>query len=1043
MSLRSRASAPFIVVIAATMFAVIVIGQSPQQTQRDSLVMSTPDLEATLDPQLRGVTGEVTVVVRLKQASLVVAAGPDAKQRGARLTRAQQQAYAAQLRAGQNAVMGQISALGGVEIGRVSKTLNAIVVRIDAARLGAVQALTAVATIRPLIDYERSLTDTVPYVGAAAVQASGVDGTGTVIAVLDSGIDYTHKNLFGPGTVPAYAAAYGAMPSSSQNKTRDGLFPTAKVIEGFDFVGEVWPTGPLAPDPDPIDFDGHGTHVADIAAGQSMDGTHVGVAPGAKLLAVKVCSAVSTSCSGLAILMGLDFAVDPNGDNDLSDAADVINLSLGASYGQREDDSSAACANAVRFGVVVVAAAGNDADKPYIVSSPSATPEVISVAQTHVPRALGVPLQITSPASIAGTYRNTATVDFAPVNTTVTGAVAFVGRGCPAGSISATSPDDPYLSNPAGKVALIDRGACAVSLKVDRAARAGAIGVLIGLVAGGDAISFAFGGGSLFVPTLVITQQTSNLIKSQITAPVQVTYSNAVTIPLVGSMVGSSARGPNYSYNGIKPDIGAPGASVSAEVGTGIDETAFGGTSGATPMITGAVALLRQAYPTRTPGEIKAVLVNTADTNVFTNPLTVPGELAPISRIGGGELRVDRAKNSMTAAWDAGDPSNPNLSFGTHRLASATSVSKKVLVRNYLNMPRTYSIATGFRYADDAASGAVQLSHPPTITVPALGTGTFTVSLNVNPSLLPIWTLNGGSRGGDGFRLRGVEFDGYVTLSDATDTVHLPWHVLPHRAANQVASTASLSLGGTGSGNLTLSNIGGKVAGGFDAFALTGTSGKFPATILPAPGDNFAIVDLKAVGMTSFLVNFGLGPELAIQFAATTYGERSHPNYPAEFDFFLDVNQDGTDDFVVFNAENGGFGASGQNVTGLFNLKTGTTVVRFFTDADLNSANAIFSIRAADAGLTAGSQFKVTAVAFDNYFTGALTDLIGPMTVTPNALRFRATPDFGSIPVNGNTNLSITHNPAGDVASPSQKGILLLYRDAKKGREADIVTVTP
>ncbi len=46
-----------------------------------------------------------------------------------------------------------------------------------------------------------------------------------------------------------------------------------------------------------------------------------------------------------------------------------------------------------------------------------------------------------------------------------------------------------------------------------------------------------------------------------------------------------------------------------------------------------------------------------------------------------------------------------------------------------------------------------------------------------------IWTLNGGSRGGDGFRLQDVEFDGFVTLADSTDTIRLPWQILPHRAA--------------------------------------------------------------------------------------------------------------------------------------------------------------------------------------------------------------------------------------------------------------------
>jgi len=125
-----------------------------------------------------------------------------------------------------------------------------------------------------------------------------------------------------------------------------------------------------------------------------------------------------------------------------------------------------------------------------------------------------VPLVVNSPPNIAGTYSNTAILTFAPVSAPVTGNVVYVGRGCPAGSISPGSPADPYLANPAGQIALIDRGACAVSLKIDAATQAGATGVLIGLVAPGNAISFAYGGGSVFVPSIVITQDLSNSIKN-------------------------------------------------------------------------------------------------------------------------------------------------------------------------------------------------------------------------------------------------------------------------------------------------------------------------------------------------------------------------------------------------------------------------------------------------------------------------------------------------------------------------------------------------
>jgi hypothetical protein len=143
-----------------------------------------------------------------------------------------------------------------------------------------------------------------------------------------------------------------------------------------------------------------------------------------------------------------------------------------------------------------------------------------------------IPLVINSPPVIAGTYTNTATLNFAPVNAAVTANVAYVGQGCPAGSITSTSPDDPYLADPSGKIALIDRGACNVSLKIDRAVQAGAVGVLIGLVAPGDAISFSYGGGSHFAPSLVITQAASNLIKGALaSSTVNATISPTDAIP--------------------------------------------------------------------------------------------------------------------------------------------------------------------------------------------------------------------------------------------------------------------------------------------------------------------------------------------------------------------------------------------------------------------------------------------------------------------------------------------------------------------------------
>lgn len=143
-----------------------------------------------------------------------------------------------------------------------------------------------------------------------------------------------------------------------------------------------------------------------------------------------------------------------------------------------------------------------------------------------------VPLVVNSPPSISASYTDTATIPWAPVNATVTADVAYVGRGCPAGSIGSGSPADPYLTDPTGKIALIDRGACAISLKIDAAARAGAVGVLIGLVAPGPAISFSYAGGTQFVPSLVITQPLSDTLKGTlIGSPVNATISSDNAIP--------------------------------------------------------------------------------------------------------------------------------------------------------------------------------------------------------------------------------------------------------------------------------------------------------------------------------------------------------------------------------------------------------------------------------------------------------------------------------------------------------------------------------
>jgi hypothetical protein len=148
---------------------------------------------------------------------------------------------------------------------------------------------------------------------------------------------------------------------------------------------------------------------------------------------------------------------------------------------------------------------------------------LMSLASERHIHGQAVPLTITAPASLAGSFTRTATVSWAPIDPllTVSGQVAYVGRGC---------SGDAYLADPAGKVAMIDRGFCNVSDKVDRAARAGAIAVLIAMD-NDNPLAFSMAGGSQFVPTLVIRKTEADLIKANLAAPVIVSLGLATGTP--------------------------------------------------------------------------------------------------------------------------------------------------------------------------------------------------------------------------------------------------------------------------------------------------------------------------------------------------------------------------------------------------------------------------------------------------------------------------------------------------------------------------------
>jgi subtilisin family serine protease len=962
---------------------------------------------SVIDRSLLGAAGSKRIIVRLSADSSATAFVKGADTAQAKWSaKAQQDAFLSSVRAlDPNARV----------VAQVQAVMNAVFIEVDAAALPTLAKDPRVVRIAPVGNYQKDLSTTVPYIGATAVQAKGVDGRGIKVAVLDSGIDYLHAALGGSGNPAEFAA-------NNPQLIEPGTFPTAKVVGGYDFTGPAWTGGagspPEVPDPDPLDAGlggGHGTHVAHIIAGKG------GVAPGASLYAVKVCSSVSTSCSGIALIQGMDFAADPNGDGKLNDRVDIINMSLGSPYGQPfDDDLSVALDNATAVGILTVASSGNSSDKPYVTGTPGAAKTALSVAQTAVPTGFLPLMQIIAPASISGSHPAVFQPWSAPLTTAIQAPLQY-GNGA-GGNLNGCAAF--AAGSLTGKIVLVDRGACNFTLKVKNVGDAGGLIGIIGLIAPGDPFEGGDGGERpIAIPGYMVSQAVANRLRSGLPNTV-VKFDPNVGVPLAGSIVGSSSRGPqNEDTTLIKPEIGAPGASVSAIAGSGTGEGPFGGTSGAAPMVAGSAALVLQAHGGTkatakgtppgnaighglSPLEVKALLMNTGEINIVNNPLT--GALAPITRIGGGEVRVNRAVAAPIAAWDKDVPAGA-LSFGFVDVADGTvSITKTVQIRNLDNKAHTYAVTPTFRFADDVTNGAVTISAPPKVSVkPGKGTLTsFDLTLTINGSLLRGNFMNSGSSGADPITLTTNEYDGYLVLDDGKQPIRLAWHVLPRKDARVQATTTAL-IPGAFPQTIGLNNTG---VGGAqnDAYALLAVSPNQPQGGL---GQSSPTPDIRAVGINTFPVPAGFcsaNPSFIWAFAVNTW-ERQQHLLPVSHQVWLDTNRDGTDDYVVLNRDFSGLNtiSDGRQLTWVLNLATGAASAFFYAEHSTNTGNTVLLICGEQIGMNAANllatQVNMAVVAQDFYFGGP-GDVVTGLTVTPLGERFYGVPSD----VPGNTS-----NPSG------------------------------
>ncbi|HYJ41093.1 MAG TPA: S8 family serine peptidase [Steroidobacteraceae bacterium] len=1016
-------------VCAALLSATTLAAAAEPRALRDgssrisSLALKAPVVmearpRSVLHPSLQGLTGRQQVLVRLRGESV---AGSDES-----VTREQ---VLAEQAAFINRVLGVVPS--AEVISSTQLAINAVVLEVDAADLPALARDTAITRVVEVGDYRLDLSETVPYIGADTAHDFGARGQGVRIAVIDSGVDYTHKALGGPGTQAAYEAAWAPLPPAGApaipvvaagtgylvandpaTAADDGLFPGSKVIGGYDYVGERWTGGanspPLAPDPDPIGAPdattngGHGTHVADIIAGK------LGVAPGAKLYAIKACSAPGTSCSGIALLDAMDFALDPNGDGRIRDRVDIINMSLGSDYGQPfDDDLSAAVDNASKVGVLTVASAGNGSDKQFITGSPAAASSALSVAQTEVPSSTLQLMTLIAPV----------TGDRAAVHQPWSGALGSIIEGpvtvFPAGTTARTgcttiAPAGPIPPWPAGslngKIVFVDRGACNFSEKIQNIQAAGGILGIIGLVTPEAPFAGAFGvGAPPTIPGYMINQADGDILRG---GNAVVRFDPLKQPSLAGSLASTSSRGPRFDDNIVKPEIGAPGASISAGSGSFTGTSAFGGTSGAAPMVTGAAAVLKAARPFLKPREIKQLLINTAETNVYqpsSAASVLPDQLAPITRIGGGEVRVDRALFSPVivsdVTGDAVSRVHGAMSFGYLDASKpSTTLTRKLEVENHSFFPLVYKVKSTLRHQDDKDTGAVSISvSPSTIYVGPFGSAKVTVKLNVDGTRLRPNLMNSSTAGNNSGPLTANEYDGYIVFDGLHHKVTMPWHILPRKSADVVAKLPGghLPINSAGLGSVSVENKGVGDAQMF-AYSMLGTGTNRPGG---AHGENSPTPDIRAVGVNTFGVPAGFcaATENFIWEFAFNMFERPTMPIGTWHEVDLDVDGDGGDDFQIYTRDvSGDFGLEdGRQATAVYDVNAGTVLLRsdsFTMEHATNSSTLVMRICGSDLGMTLADIGRPVSADFRaiSWYWGTPQSHLGPFKIAPGGEEFSA-----------------------------------------------------
>ncbi len=492
--------------------------------------------------------------------------------------------------------------------------------------------------------------------GAGIAQSQlGLTGKGVRIGIIDSGVDYDHKEFGGSGVS-------GPEPS---NPSWDGStsFPTSKVKWGYDFVGNAYGDKSLPedqvytakPDAFPDDCGGHGTHVAGIAAADAAEGTDEirGVAPDAELGAYRVFGCTGSTSSDV-MAAAMQMAADQG--------MDVVNMSIGADYVVFSDYPTAVSADAMADkGIVVTVAQGNIGDKGrWTMGAPGSSNKVITVGSVDNVIETNYYLTVSTNEGAKFAYA-TGSGSTADVVRDDDASFPLVAAGDPAADLAAAELCDPVADGAfEGKTVIIRRGGCTFRQKVLGAQAAGAVGVILDNNTDGVISADLSGtdGQTIDIPVASVSQADGDAIRAALTDDSTLTFTTQhAEFPVAtgGQVSDYSSWGLNSDLS-LKPDVSAPGGLIWSTwpIDQGGPYKTISGTSMATPYTAGSIALILQAHP-----EIKDLNGTAAKDAVAwrlrstATPLTWAGgddasKLEPLARQGAGLISVDQAIEATT-----------------------------------------------------------------------------------------------------------------------------------------------------------------------------------------------------------------------------------------------------------------------------------------------------------------------------------------------------------------------------------------------------------